>query len=838
MAQSFLEVGAERFSTDLLAEVSVSQALNEHWTCHVLFRATRDARPDVESMQGKPLRIATTDLAGTEHVLFSGIVQTAQLRFESWGTYQATLAAVSLCWKMGLTRHHAYFLKQAPQDIANQLTAASGLALTGTVAGDANLSRVQWAETDYDFLLQLVDDAECWMRPTESGVEVQSCFQPGPTLVWREGEYGLLEFAAGALVRPQTLAGTHYDPDTMQSQTFSGITSDATFYGDPAPGLVGAALQAGKAVPGTEQEQRQRTTELGDFSTRMELESRRASANALLCTGVSREPQVIAGDEITLTGLPVASGTYGVIACEHRWTSGGYENRFLAVPAQRWFAAERPPRAVASGLYPARVAANYDPHNQGRVQVQFAWMTEAPTTWARLLTAHAGADRGLLFYPEIGDEVAVRFESGDPERPVVVGSMWNGVQQPPTEGFWQPGTLNKDEFAANDIKRIVTKSGMRITLNDTPGQETIHLATPHSNQVTLTEKANETGRPAIALHTTGDIHIHAPQGRIHTQSQTRSRHTGDPQPVKLPAPPKPFDCKGNWAKVVAEVNKVADMKDPLARNKKITASYATIYKDDPDVKWAGLGAIVSRNAGCAMVQSQQVADDAAAPTIRESQNPMAEPPLHPIDMGKSLSAQKAHDALADTNQVIYRTVAPTMMFISKYSAKQLQQCMASGAIPVKNQLGENKKDNSKVPNDAVPPQLQGAVNKLAAAEGEPQGSAARAKADQSAADDIANYEQRDVVQQRIYDGHPVTRGVFATDQWMSKWQWGRNMGAVAPEVTMTGDCSSTDRVPFAGSIGDPNARVNYYNTLSSKFSSTDPTSMNNLMSHFQQEPGF
>ncbi len=109
------------------------------------------------------------------------------------------------------------------------------------------------------------------------------------------------------------------------------------------------------------------------------------------------------------------------------------------------------------------------------------WQDEAETTWARLITGHAGAGRGSLMLPEVGDEVAIAFEGGDPERPYIVGSLWNGVQQPPTQGFWEGGT-NGGEFAGNNIKRLVTKSGHRITTVDTSGQETLTAATPKSTR--------------------------------------------------------------------------------------------------------------------------------------------------------------------------------------------------------------------------------------------------------------------------------------------------------------------------------------------------------------------
>jgi phage baseplate assembly protein gpV len=51
--------------------------------------------------------------------------------------------------------------------------------------------------------------------------------------------------------------------------------------------------------------------------------------------------------------------------------------------------------------------------------------------WARVATLSAGPDRGTWFVPEVGDEVLVAFEAGDPHRPYVLGSLWNANARPP-----------------------------------------------------------------------------------------------------------------------------------------------------------------------------------------------------------------------------------------------------------------------------------------------------------------------------------------------------------------------------------------------------------------------
>lgn len=126
----------------------------------------------------------------------------------------------------------------------------------------------------------------------------------------------------------------------------------------------------------------------------------------------------------------------------------------------------------------ALVTDNLDPDGQGRVKIKLPWAIDQEggeyEAWARLATLMTGNNRGTWFLPEIGDEVLVTFLEGDPDRPVVIGSLWNGQDAPPT-------TADSD----NNIKSIVSRQGIRITLDDRQDEERLTLETPAGQKILL-----------------------------------------------------------------------------------------------------------------------------------------------------------------------------------------------------------------------------------------------------------------------------------------------------------------------------------------------------------------
>lgn len=126
----------------------------------------------------------------------------------------------------------------------------------------------------------------------------------------------------------------------------------------------------------------------------------------------------------------------------------------------------RPVSGQMPGLVEALVIDNVDPEQMGRVKLKFPTLPEMPESfWARLVMPMAGRERGWMTIPEIDDEVLVTFMHGDINHAIVLGSLYNGVDTPPYA----------NEDGDNNLRVFQSRSGHRLTFDDTNGSERVEL---------------------------------------------------------------------------------------------------------------------------------------------------------------------------------------------------------------------------------------------------------------------------------------------------------------------------------------------------------------------------
>jgi uncharacterized protein involved in type VI secretion and phage assembly len=153
------------------------------------------------------------------------------------------------------------------------------------------------------------------------------------------------------------------------------------------------------------------------------------------------------------------------------------------------------------GVYPAIVVDVCDPEGLGRARVRLPWLPDGDgyEVWGRIATLMAGNNRGSWFIPDVGDEVLVAFEFGDPRRPCVVGALWNSVDRPPEA---------MDPAGDNAVKSIRSRNGVKITLVDQAGEERLLLETPGGQSLTIQDgpgrvEIRDSNGNAVTLHGSG-----------------------------------------------------------------------------------------------------------------------------------------------------------------------------------------------------------------------------------------------------------------------------------------------------------------------------------------------
>lgn len=149
-----------------------------------------------------------------------------------------------------------------------------------------------------------------------------------------------------------------------------------------------------------------------------------------------------------------------------------------------------------------------DPEKLGRVRARMPQFDDQLTDWARLVTPMAGKGRGLFLRPEVGDEVLIAFENGDPRRPYVLGALWSKVDTPP------PDDGNQTQ---NNWRFVVSRSGHILRFDDTQGAEKIEVI-DKSGKLKLVVDAS--GKKIQITCDTGDIELSAPAGTIKLDAKT------------------------------------------------------------------------------------------------------------------------------------------------------------------------------------------------------------------------------------------------------------------------------------------------------------------------------
>ncbi len=476
----------------VLSRFDGGEALSEPFEFRIEALAT-EANIDFNAALGKSVTVDLKTADGKDR-FFNGLLAEAR-----WAGQRDTLYAYQLVirpwlWLLSLTSDCRIFSQKSPRDIVKQVFTDRGFSDFRDELKSSYPTLeycVQYRETDFTFVSRLMEQYGMYYffeyadgKHTLVLADMKASHKPVADL----SSVPYLPVEKGGRREAQHLE------DWSRGRTVESGSFKLNDYDYNKPG---ANLLADSDKPGGYAHD---SMEMYDYpgeyadrgvgATLAQFEAEAAQSLDDRRTGTGSALSLFAGGLVTLTDHTVGAENqeYLVVACSHFFhaqhyrSAGGtvegssYLGNFEFTPSSRQFRAEldaeRPYiSGVQSALVVGKQGEEIDVDEQGRICVQFYWdRKKKASRRVRVAQIWAGSHRGALFLPRIGDEVLIQYEEGDPDRPVVVGSVYNGTNEVPTD---LPTKKTRSGILTKSSKN---SSGYNMLLfDDTVGDEHVKL---------------------------------------------------------------------------------------------------------------------------------------------------------------------------------------------------------------------------------------------------------------------------------------------------------------------------------------------------------------------------
>jgi type VI secretion system secreted protein VgrG len=525
-ANSPLRFKAESLGDDdlLITRFEGTEAISQLYSFNLELIAPLDQPIDFADVLGQAAIVAI-DVFGGEPRHFHGIVSrfSQGARDDTFITYRAEI--VPQLWLLTKCHQSRIFQHMSVPDILERVFDGFDVSFQLQGTFQPRDYCVQYRESDYDFASRLMQEEGIffYFRHTADGCEMVVANTPQahdeiqePTsLIYDEVEGGnrdegrvtawekAQEVRSGKVTlwdHNFELPHKHLEADQkLQDAVAAGtITHKLSLNGtdklelyDYPGGYAGRfdGINRGGAEQPAELEKifedNRRTARL-----RMQEEA----AGAILVAGNSSCAQMMAGHKFALERHFDADGDYVLTRVSHRagvaggdYRSGGvpqldYSNSFECIPLELPF---RPARVtVKPTVKGTQTAVVVGPAGDeiftdkyGRIKVQFHWDREGKhdadsSCWVRVGTIWAGKGWGVVHIPRIGQEVIVDFLEGDPDQPIVIGSVYNADQLPT---YQLPANMTQSGIRSRSSPGGNTQNYNEIMFEDKKGQELISI---------------------------------------------------------------------------------------------------------------------------------------------------------------------------------------------------------------------------------------------------------------------------------------------------------------------------------------------------------------------------
>ena len=418
--------------------------------------------------------------------------------------------------KMTSGRKNRFFRDMSDKDVIGELIDAYGLQKELQDTAVDHRQMVQYYATDWDFILCRAEMNGQVVVVNDGKIVVKKPVIDDPKLELTFGAT-IFDFEAGMDVRDHyrsvRSSGWSFADQELSQADGEGPPPDSAgnISGEDLAGILGDGgleLRHSGFRP---------NAELQEWADAAFAKSRLTKIRGRVkCQGFAG---ITPGDTFKLHGLGDRfNGNVFVAGVSHRVSTGKWYTDIEFGLSPKWFyqeddIIERP----AAGMLPAVNGFQAgvvrqlegDPEGEERIRVSIPIIdAEDEGIWARLLLTDAGNERGVVFRPDIGDEVLVGFVNDDPRDAVVMGMLHSSAK---------PAPIPADD--ENQQKGIVTREKLKLIFDD--DEPSVRIETPAGNTLLLTDageglqlkdqngNAIEMGPDGIRIESAGDIHISA-----------------------------------------------------------------------------------------------------------------------------------------------------------------------------------------------------------------------------------------------------------------------------------------------------------------------------------------
>ncbi|MGZ5422757.1 MAG: VgrG-related protein [Aeromicrobium sp.] len=454
---------------------------------------------------GKKVKISTALRSDSTEPLIEGEVTSIEADYDTLGS-RAIVRGYDLSHRLNAGRKTTTFQNVKLSDVARQLASDAGLQADVDDSGGTVEHLLQPNLSDLDFLYSLarrisfdcrVDGSKLYFkRPTQSSaapgvgeVGTENAVQ----LVWSDN---LLEFRARVSAVAQVSEVKVRGWDVQGKKAVIGqagvSATNAELREGPSPANL-ADKVGGRTLVVVDRPVD--TQQAADALASAKAEQVGSAAFEATAVAIG-SPKLRAGTAVSISGVdPTLEGKWVISSTRHEFGAGPYrthlefsgrQDRSLHGLVANGLPGSPGERSRVPGVVIAIVTNNDDPNKQGRVKLKYPWLSDdAESFWARVAMPGAGADSGMVWIPQVGDEVLVAFEHGDFAYPVVIGGLWNGKDAAPLgDGLFDAGSVKRSGFVSRKGHKVVFFDGddesgiallsqdgkFKVSLNETKGQ--------------------------------------------------------------------------------------------------------------------------------------------------------------------------------------------------------------------------------------------------------------------------------------------------------------------------------------------------------------------------------